>query len=84
VQDPVGDLVGAAGEGHAARLELGLGGRAGTSAGGHLGGAGREHPHLVLEVGGLGRAVVLGDEAVHGDGDVGGVAGWPTCAHASR
>jgi hypothetical protein len=81
VEDAVGDLVRPPGEHHPTRLELRIpAGRCEPRAP-DLRGTDLEHAELVLEVRGLGLAIVLGDEAVDGDGDggcVGRVRGSPT------
>ena len=75
VQDPVGDLVGAADEDHLAGVVAGFSTGWWCHGSADLRGAGDEHAMLVVEVGGLGVAVVGSNEAVDGDRDVGGVGG---------
>ena len=60
---------------HPARLEVRGSAGGGEAGAPDLGGAGLEHASLVLEVRALRLAVLLADEAVHGDGDVGGFGG---------
>nr|WP_235854666.1 hypothetical protein [Nonomuraea aridisoli] len=75
VQDAVGDLVGAAGEDHAAGAEGrgAVGARRGGAA--QFGQAVGHHLVLVLQVGGVRLCGGVGDEAGHGDRDAGLVGG---------
>ena len=84
VQDAVGDLVGSAGEDHSTGLVVvRTAGRCDRGAA-DLGGTGGEHAQFVFEVGGFRPAAVGADEAVYGDGDVGGFARVPGFAQAWR
>ena len=75
VEDAVGDLVGSAHEHHPTRPVAGGPVRRRRPGAADLGHARLEHVGLVLQVGGVGLAVVVGDKAVDGDGDGGRLGG---------